>query len=110
MAVAGTNGTLTAQVQEGSAKIDQVWAAVYAPSFQEPSGTTLSLGVPVVQLAADPNVNGKYTTTYPNGFSEPGQYRVVFYARDRSDDYATPRLVIPGAGPTERVYLPLVLR
>ena len=34
--IAGTNGTLTAQVQEGSAVIDTVWAAVYAPSFQEP--------------------------------------------------------------------------
>jgi len=34
----------------------------------------------------------------------------VFYARDRSDDYAPPRLVIPGAGPTEKLYLPLVLR
>ena len=110
VALVGADGTLTAQVQEGSAKIDQVWAAVYAPSFEEPSGTTLKLGVPVVQLAADPNVSGKYTTTYPNGFSEQGEYRVVFYARDKSDDYATPRLVIPGAVPTEKVYLPLVLR
>jgi hypothetical protein len=110
VALAGADGTLTAWVLEGSAKIDNVWAAVYAPSFQEPSGTTLSLGVPVVQLAADPNVSGKYTTAYPNGFSEPGEYRVVFYARDRADDYATPRLVIPGAEPTEKVYLPQVLR
>ena len=108
--VAGANGTLTARVQEGSAKIDKVWAVIYAPSFEEPAGTTLSLGAPVVQLAADPNVAGLYTTPYPNGFTEPGEYRVVFYARDRSDDYATPRLVIPGAGPAERVYLPLVLR
>jgi len=108
--VAGADGTLTAQVQEGSAKIDNVWAAVYAPSFQEPSGTTLSLGVPVVQLAADPDVSGQYATTYPNGFSEQGQYRVVFYARDKSDGYAPPRLVIPAAGSTVKLYLPLVLR
>jgi hypothetical protein len=108
--IVGTNGTLTAQVQEGSAKIDTVWAAVYAPSFQEPSGTTLNLGVPVVQLAADPHVSGQYTTPYPNGFTEQGQYRVVFYARDKADDYATPRLVISGGGPAEKVYLPLVLR
>ncbi len=108
--VSGVNGTLTAQVQEGSAKIDTVWAAVYAPSFQEPSGTTLSLGVPVVQLAADLAVDGKYSTLYPNGFSEPGDYRVVFYARDKSDDYATPRLVIVGSELTEKMYLPMVLR
>lgn len=110
VAIAGANGMLTVQVQEGSAKIDTVWAAVYAPSFQEPSGTTLSLGVPVVQLGADPNVSGKYTTSYPNGFTEQGQYQVVFYARDKADDYATPRLVIPGAGLAQRVYLPLVQR
>ena len=108
--VAGANGTLTARVQEGSAKIDQVWAAIYAPSFEEPSGTTLNLGVPVVQLAPDPNVDGRYTAPYPNGFAEQGQYQVVFYARDKSDDYATPRLVIPGAGLPEKVYLPLTLR
>jgi hypothetical protein len=108
--VNGSNGTLTAQVQEGSAKIDTVWAAIYAPSFQEPSGTTLNLGVPVVQLQADPIVSGKYTTTYPNGFTEQGQYQVVFYARDKSDDYATPKSVIPGAPLSETVFLPVVLR
>jgi hypothetical protein len=108
--VVGTSGTLTAQVQEGSAKIDRVWAAVYAPSFHEPSGTTLNLGVPVVQLAADPGASGRYTTPYPNGFSELGQYRVVFYARDRADDYATPQLVTLGAELTERLYLPLQQR
>ena len=64
----------------------------------------------MVQLTADPNVSGQYTTPYPNGFAEQGQYRVVFYARDKADDYATPRLVIPGTGPAEKVYLPLVLR
>jgi len=104
----GTNGTLTAQVQEGSAKIDTVWAAVYAPSFQEPSGTTLNLGVPVVQMQADPIVSGKYTTSYPNGFTEAGQYQVVFYARDKADDYAAPRLWPGGGG--QKVFLPVVVR
>jgi hypothetical protein len=110
VAVAGANGTLTAQVQEGGAKIDAVWAAIYAPSFQEPSGTSLSLGAPVVQLAADPVVSGRYTTAYPNGFTEQGEYRVVFYARDKADGYAMPKLAIPGAGLPEKIYLPLVYR
>ncbi len=107
--IVGTNGTLTAQVQEGNAKIDTVWAAVYAPSFQEPTGTTLNLGVPVVQLSPVSGMSGRYSTPYPNGFTEPGQYRVVFYARDKADDYAAPVLVLPGAA-AKQVYLPLVLR
>jgi hypothetical protein len=55
VAINGSNGTLTADVQEGSAKIDMVWAAVFAPSFQEPAGTTLELGAPVVKLNEDPS-------------------------------------------------------
>ena len=94
--VAGTSGTLTARVQAGSAKIDTVWAAIFAPSFQAPSTTTLDLGAPVVKLDPDPNTPGAYVASYPNGFTEAGQYRVVFYARDKSDDYAAPRLVLPG--------------
>ena len=74
------------------------WAAVYAPRFQAPSATTLDLGVPLVQLAAGPN--GQYTTTYPNGFTEQGQYRVVFYARDTAQAYAIPVLVMKDTGLT----------
>jgi hypothetical protein len=65
---------------------------------------------PVAQLQADPNLRGKYTTADPNGFAEQGEYRVVFYARDKADGYAAPRLVVPGAGPAETVYLPVALR
>lgn len=105
----GTSGALTADVQEGSAKIEMVWAAVYAPSFVPPTGTTLELGVPVVKMNADPLIAGRYTADYPNGFGEIGQYRVVFYARDKTDDYAVPQLVVLG-GPTKKVYLPLMRR
>ena len=96
--VVGANGTLTAQVQEGSALIDKVWAAVYAPSFREPTGMTLNLGVPLVRLDAAPN--GQYTVTYPNGFTEQGEYRVAFDARDRSEAYSTPVLVIKSTATT----------
>ena len=98
----GTLGILTADVQEGSAVIEMVWAAIYAPSFVPPAGTTLDLGVPVKKLDADPVVAGRYTASYPNGFTEAGEYRVVFYARDKTDGYAAPRLVIPGAGRRRR--------
>jgi len=106
-----TSGTLTADVQEGSAKIEMVWAAIYAPSFQPPAGTTLDLGVPVKKLDPDANTAGRYTASYPNGFTEAGQYRVVFYARDKADGYAAPRLVLPGTSNYQfATFLPMVLR
>jgi hypothetical protein len=47
---AGSTGTISATVEPGDQLVKTVWAAVYAPSFQEPVGTTLDLGVPLVQL------------------------------------------------------------
>jgi hypothetical protein len=107
--VNGTSGVLSANVRQGSAVIETVWAAIYAPSFQPPAGTTLELGVPVKKLEPVPNMPGQYTSTYPNGFTEVGQYRVVFYARDKADGYAIPTLVVPGA-PSKKVFLPLIRR
>jgi len=99
------SGILTATLEPGSEPITLVWAAVYAPSFQEPTATTLDLGVPLVRLDATEEV-GLYRAIYPGGFAEVGQYRVVFYAQDRSGASALPRVVMVG----QRVHLPLVLR
>lgn len=101
------SGTLTASVEQGAEEIDMVWAAVYSPSFQEPVSTTLNLGVPVVLLEADPDVEGSYTATYPGGFTEEGPYRVIFYAQDLAGTHAPPKLVTPGE---TRIYLPVVLK
>lgn len=106
--VVGGSGTLTAQVEAGSATVNLAWAAVYPPSFQAPTQTTLDLGVPVVKLDRDTSVPGRYSASYPNGFTETGQYRVVFYARDTSDSYADPRLVMLGG--QYKANLPLALR
>jgi hypothetical protein len=100
-------GTLTASVERGGDEIHIVWAAVYAPSFAEPAGTTLNLGVPVVLLRADPAQDSVYRATYPNGFTEEGTYRVVFYAQDKAGTHAPPRLATAGE---RRVYLPVVQR
>lgn len=100
----GANGTLSATVEEGAEAIDLVWAAIYPPSFQEPDGVTLNLNVPTVRLEADANTPGNYTFIYTNGFTEPGEYRVVFYAQDKEGIHATPRT--PGAGGS--LYLPLI--
>jgi hypothetical protein len=105
--IEGGSGTLTARVERGAEEIELVWAAVYAPSFQEPTFTTLELGVPLLQLEADPEVEGLYRASYPGGFTEEGRYRVVFYAEDRSGAHAQPKLVEVGGC---QVYLPLIMK
>ena len=105
--VEDVSGTLTASVERGAEEIELVWAAVYSSSFEEPAFTTLELGVPLVELEADPEVEGMYRVSYPGGFTEEGGYRVVFYAQDRSGAHAQPKLVTVGE---HEVYLPLVLK
>ncbi len=103
----GVNGTLTATVEEGAEALDVVWAAVYPPSFQEPSDVTINLNVPVVRLEAVPDNPGHFAVDYPNGFSEAGDYRVLFYAQDRLGINAQP--LQPGGSP-HSIYLPMVIR
>jgi len=102
----GANGTLSATIEEGAEAIELVWAALYPPSFQEPAGVTLNLNVPTVRLEPDANIPGRYIFVYPNGFTETGDYRVVFYAQDKEGIHATPRR----PGDQGAIYLPLVRR
>jgi hypothetical protein len=83
-----------------------VWAAVFPPSFQEPGDVTLNLNVPVVRLEPDPATPGRYTFPYTNGFTEQGEYRVVFYAQDRVGINAVPRR----EGEQSLLYLPMIQR
>jgi uncharacterized repeat protein (TIGR01451 family) len=99
-------GTIQAVVERGDEPLDIVWAAVYAPSFQEPTETTLDLDVPLIELEPKPGQAGRYTATY-NGFGEEGAYRIVIYVEDQKGNQAMPKLVWIGE---TRVYLPLVLK
>jgi hypothetical protein len=100
----GTNGTFSATVVEGAEEVEEVWATVYPPSFVEPQDVTINLNVPVVRLAEDPNVPGRYTFNYVNGFLEEGDYRIVFYAQDVNGINAIPRR----EGQLEQLYLPVI--
>jgi hypothetical protein len=102
----GVNGILTAQVNEGAEEVALVWAAVYPPSFVEPSGVTLNLNVPTVRLEPDPDQEGRYIFAYTNGFTEQGDYRLVFYAQDRLGIHAIPRR----EGELLPIYLPSLAR
>jgi hypothetical protein len=97
-------GTITVAVERGDEPVDIVWAAVYAPSFQEPEYTSLDLFVPLIELEPDPAHPGQFTANY-NAFGEAGLYRVVIYAEDRAGNQATPRLVLLGGLNT---YLPVL--
>ena len=97
-------GTISAWVQPGNEPLHLVWAAVVPPSFQEPTFTTMELGVPLVRLEPDPQREGRYTGTYGT-FAEQGLYRVVIYAEDRAGNQALPTLVRVGQ---RTVYLPIL--
>ncbi|MFN8474912.1 MAG: caspase family protein [Anaerolineae bacterium] len=104
----GTTGILTATVERGDDPLEIVWAAVYPPSFREPTATTLDLGVPLIRLEPVPQNEGLFRADYPNGFIESGDYRVVFFAQDRSGDNAPPKVVSVRTG--GKLYLPLIAR
>ncbi len=107
----GSTGLLSADVAAGAEEIEIVWAAIYPPDFQEPDDVTLNLQVPTVRLEADPGTPNHYTFNYINGFTEAGDYRIVFYAQDRLGIHAQPRL--PGNNqptPEQQIYLPLIAR
>ena len=102
--VNGSSGVLEAEVKAGAEAIRLVWAAVYPPSFQEPGGVTLNLNVPVVRLELVSGTTDQYRANYTNGFTEDGDYRIVFYAQDRVGISAVPKLA--GDGPA--LYLPTI--
>jgi len=107
----GSSGTLSADVAAGAEAIEIVWAAIYPPGFQEPDDVTLNLQVPTVRLEPDDSTPDRYTFNYVNGFTETGDYRIVFYAQDRLGIHAQPRL--PGGPPLPdeiTVFLPLIAR
>jgi len=106
VSLVGGAGTIVATVAQGDEPVDIVWAAVYAPSFQEPTTTSLDLGVPLIELEPDVEQEGLYSAYY-NAFGEAGTYRVVIYAQDEGGNQALPRLVQAGG---QKVYLPLVLK
>lgn len=102
----GSTGTISVTVEQGDQAVKTVWAAVFAPSFQPPAGTTLDLGVPLVKLWPGLDLLNVYTATY-SAFTEAGDYRIVVYATDNAGNQAIPKVL----GPVEtKIYLPLVMR
>lgn len=106
----GASGVLRAQVSAGGEAVELVWAAVFAPSFVEPTGVTLNLAVPVVRLEPVAGQPGQFSVSYPNGFLEEGDYRIVFYAQDRAGLNATPIREGDAPLPGGTVHLPIIMR
>jgi hypothetical protein len=101
----GTSGVISAVVQEGLDEIDLVWAAVFPPSFQEPSDVTINLNAPIVRLEQSPDDSTRYSFNYTGGFSEDGEYRVIVYAQDTGGIHAAPKTV----GDVNGIYLPIIV-
>lgn len=108
--IQGTNGVLSTTVQEGAETVELVWAVVFPPDFPEPTEVTLNLNVPVVRLEPVPNQKGQFQVSYPNGFLDPGEYSIIFYAQDRLGVNAKP--LRQGDTPTleNSIFLPMVVR
>ncbi|MCB0115436.1 MAG: fibronectin type III domain-containing protein [Caldilineaceae bacterium] len=104
--ISGDDGTLSATVIEGAEEVELVWAVVFPPGFSEPTNVTLNLEVPVVRLEPVPNQPGQFSVPYTNGFTETGDYNIIFYAQDRLGINATPKTV----GEAARLFLPLVAK
>ncbi len=104
--MASGTGHIGAFVERGDEEIDTVWAAVYAPSFEPPTETTLDPGVPLIALQPDLDHEGVYAANY-NGFTEPGAYKVIVYARDAAGNQAAPKMTQTGP---RKVFLPLIRR
>ena len=103
---AGSSGAISVTVEQGDEAVKTVWAAIYAPSFHEPAGTSLDLGVPLVQLLPVVDLPNVFAAVY-DGFTEAGDYRIVIYAADNAGNQAIPKVL----GQQEvKVYLPLVMR
>ncbi|MBI3957856.1 MAG: fibronectin type III domain-containing protein [Chloroflexi bacterium] len=101
----GADGVLTASVAEGAEQTELVWAAIYGSTFEEPAEVTINLNVPVLKLEPVAGQPGKYSVNYTNGFLDPGDYRIVFYAQDRLGLNAIP--VSPGG---IQLFLPTIRR
>jgi alpha-tubulin suppressor-like RCC1 family protein len=87
--------------------IGDVWVVIYPPSFVEPEvdGTTPEIDLPRVNLVAT-GAADEYAATL-TGLSEPGSYRLVFYATDNSGGQAQPRAALT-ISQGYRNYLPLI--
>ncbi|MCL4832283.1 MAG: fibronectin type III domain-containing protein [Caldilineaceae bacterium] len=101
----GANGVLSATVEEGAEQTELVWAAIYGPTFQEPADVTINLNVPALKLEPVAGQPGKFSVNYTNGFVDPGDYRIIFYAQDRLGLNAVP--VSPGQ---QQLFLPYINR
>ena len=85
-------GSMVAEVQVQESKtISEVWALLYAPSYEPPESSEEleKENVPKVVLT-DPDEDGLYTTTTTE-FVEQGAYRVVVYAMDDEGLNARPK-------------------
>jgi ligand-binding sensor domain-containing protein len=105
--IEGYVGTIKARVRDDMG-VDDVWAVIYPPSFEEPEPTDTMPALDLTSIKLlDLDGDGEYSGTY-TGFTEVGEYHIVVYAEDDEGDQATPKGADVRRG--WEVYLPLVVK
>ena len=105
--IEGYVGTIKARVRD-DVGVDDVWAVIYPPSFEEPEPTDTMPALDLTSIKLlDLDGDGEYSGTY-TGFTEVGEYHIVVYAEDDEGDQATPKGADVRRG--WEVYLPLVVK
>ena len=96
-----TEATIWASDISATYPIDRVWCVVIPPNFN-PDPTAPVVDLPECDLY---NVGYRYEATY-QGFSEPGTYKLIFYAMDALGNISLPKYgYVNQGGYDERVIL-----
>lgn len=100
---AGSACTLWAADVSGPALIERVWCMIVPPGF-DPDPSNAGQDLPEVELLYN-NLTRRYEASQ-DGFSQPGTYKIIFYARDVRQSMSLPRhCYITQAGFDERVIM-----
>ncbi|MFZ4656048.1 MAG: C13 family peptidase [Caldilineaceae bacterium] len=106
-AIINGHGLLTAEVRDDKG-VERVWAIVYAPFYTPPTTREALIAETAPTLLFSPQGTDHYAIEYP-AFTEPGVYRIVFYAKDSLGNVARPVEVAVTVG-SGHLFLPLIRR
>ena len=110
--VQSANGVLQATVRDDNS-VAGVWALIYPPSYQAPTGTEQLVQDTLTPLELTAKGGDLFEST-STAFKEAGNYRIVIYAEDQDGFTARPKALQvkseEGVGSDRKVFLPFVVR
>ena len=109
----GSEASLWAGDVVSAYALDRVWCVVVPPTHNPTNPAQAVIDIPEVELSYN-SASGRYEGNY-TGFSEPGSYKIIYYARDIWNSVSAPmqsyvvqtgydeRFIIVGGGETNWV-------